>query len=425
MDCLFILINVMRFSKKIVLILIITIVTSCRQKNNQEYSNSFKYSEKFDNENSISEMEIDLSDVKIIKIPEDINSQSILTNGIEDSMKFIQLETASSCLTGTIDRLLFVDDKIIVCNLKRQKEAFIFTNDGKFVKKLGEKGKGPNEYLSMDDVFVHHKTNQIILYDGQQRKFFFYDSSGNLNKIQEVFYYGLRAGMTSNQNTIIYQNKGSNFHFKGSSNYQIIKADSTQKIIGKSLPYSQPEYNPNIYLVNYNRFNTVNDKILYAPIYTNKIYEFSSNSRIKLKYNLDLGEKDFLKNIKSYKSQTEKNNAINSSKLWCFSGLAIEAGDYLFSKINNGGYFFYNKKSGELVCGNSFSSITYFSEKKSLPKLPLNISNTLTSNGDKFVTVIYPDELFFDNKEVLKFQKIKKLVKLGDNPILGFYTFKK
>ena len=419
----------MKITKYLSSLLIITLF-NCNLNTSkvEKYDKRIGYTKKFGATDSIPEIDINANNTPIkISIPNDIDEKSIRIDTITNSLIFVKLETNKNCLISIIDNLLFIEDKIIVVDKNnRQKKAFIFSSKGKFIAQIGNIGKGPHEYIHLSNILIDYENNQILILDGVSQNIFYYDLFGKLIKKRKSYYYIARIGMLNNH-FVIHQIKDNNLHLPNLKEHQIIVADSSWKIIKKAFTYNFPVYNPKIYIYNKHSFNIMGNRILYSPLYTNSIYEFNGFDNVKLKYILDLGDKDILNRLGDYKSHEERDDAFNTKKMWGFSGLALEAGDYLYSKVNNAGFFFYNTISEKLIYGNSISYHTSVKDKDLLPKFPNNIQNPLASTGSHFVSVVYPSGLFYAKKDktTRSFRNISGEIKISDNPVLIFYSLKK
>lgn len=62
------------------------------------------------------------------------------------SIEYVPLETNENCLLSDNVRYKLLNDRIIVTDLKKQ-NIFLFDRNGAFIRKLGKRGNGPNEYL--------------------------------------------------------------------------------------------------------------------------------------------------------------------------------------------------------------------------------------------------------------------------------------
>ena len=72
------------------------------------------------------------------------NKKSININDIATNFEYIKLESKDDCLTGT--RLAVYSNDQYLIAIDREKILLFDRNDGRFIKKVGQKGNGPGEY---------------------------------------------------------------------------------------------------------------------------------------------------------------------------------------------------------------------------------------------------------------------------------------
>lgn len=58
-------------------------------------------------------------------------------------IEFLPLESTDDCLIGNIDKLLVGKENLYVLDMKYGKKVFIFDRKGRFIKSIGNYGKGP------------------------------------------------------------------------------------------------------------------------------------------------------------------------------------------------------------------------------------------------------------------------------------------
>ena len=79
----------------------------------------------------------------------------------------IVLEDTDESLLGRVDKIEFLDNYL--CVLEKRRGLFLFDKQGKFVRKIGNKGNGPGEYVSPDDITVDKENKKIYILDSNQR----------------------------------------------------------------------------------------------------------------------------------------------------------------------------------------------------------------------------------------------------------------
>ena len=124
----------------IILLGILCIVLSCGKKMEKDYGQT---------NNS----------VRIINVPEDFTHISHLDSVFSD-IAFIPLETKDECLISSIFMIKIADSLIYINNNRQQ--LLVFGMDGKFKYQIGDQGKGPGEFLEIND-FIIDKNNIELL----------------------------------------------------------------------------------------------------------------------------------------------------------------------------------------------------------------------------------------------------------------------
>ncbi|MDD2381465.1 MAG: 6-bladed beta-propeller [Mariniphaga sp.] len=92
---------------------------------------------------------------------------------IADDIFYIPLETTDESIIADIMDIKFRDDYILVRDDLHQ--LLLFNRKGKFLKRIGEKGNGPNEYLHASEVLFSGTGKEIILFDGSKLKVMLFD----------------------------------------------------------------------------------------------------------------------------------------------------------------------------------------------------------------------------------------------------------
>ena len=81
----------------------------------------------------------------------------------------IILETNKDCLIGHINGLQAFDGCIYVHDMLDANSLFVFDMNGRFIRKIGNKGKGPGEYMRVSDFTLDTENKFIFLLDYEQR----------------------------------------------------------------------------------------------------------------------------------------------------------------------------------------------------------------------------------------------------------------
>ncbi|KAF0147327.1 MAG: hypothetical protein FD143_3080 [Ignavibacteria bacterium] len=97
--------------------------------------------------------------------------------------KIIDLEETDNSLIGTIEDIYLVPEEncIIILNETTKRNILLFDYNGKFIRKIGNEGKGPGEYINPRPIL--YANNKLIVYSQNQKLLFFSLSGLLLNEI--------------------------------------------------------------------------------------------------------------------------------------------------------------------------------------------------------------------------------------------------
>ena len=79
-----------------------------------------------------------------------------------DSVELVQLETNDQCLIGRVSKVLFFKDKYFIYDAQQQ-TVFCFDQSGKFICKIGQQGRGPEEHAHLGDIAIDPYNEQLLL----------------------------------------------------------------------------------------------------------------------------------------------------------------------------------------------------------------------------------------------------------------------
>jgi hypothetical protein len=113
------------------------------------------------------------------------NIINITKNNIIDEIKIselcdtiweVKLRTQNNEVIGRISRVIATDSIILIADFKQQK-IFLFNIHGDYINTINGKGKGPNEYHKISDVFINN-WNEIEIIDLNGNKILYYSLEG-------------------------------------------------------------------------------------------------------------------------------------------------------------------------------------------------------------------------------------------------------
>ena len=120
--------------------------------------------------------------IEAIDIVEGMNEKGTLKlSDIVENMEYIPLETNTENLISDVDDIKFTEEYIFVKNLNPS-SLYIFKRSGKFVRQIGHKGHGPNEYNILSGFCIQGQNNNIYLYTTSPSKLLIYNFDGSILK---------------------------------------------------------------------------------------------------------------------------------------------------------------------------------------------------------------------------------------------------
>ncbi len=224
------------------------------------------------------------------------------------NIKDIQFQKFSGdCgVIGTINKVLQYKNRYYIMDQKSE-SIFIFDSNWVFINKIHKKGRGKGEYLSLDDIAIDKKRNQLVILDVNRRHLIHYSLNGTFIKTIKTPYW-MREFAIFPSGNYCFITLGNNY-----TGYKLFVADSTGKIIKKGI--NTPEkYHLNMFY----RYNSLikrkQNTVLSIMPMGQTIYKITPDAIYK-KYYLDFGEYKFPFSNKKYKDMRSfKKNFVNIHK---------------------------------------------------------------------------------------------------------------
>ena len=250
---------IINFMKKSFYLIIILLSISCRSNKPQE---SFYKGELVE---ELKRVETPFTTLDLI------DGVKVDYGDIVDDIRYLQLGREKG-LIGEIAQILYCKDKYYMFD-KAQDMVFIFdSNTGRCVHKINSKGRGPKEYLSINNIDINKEAEELIVVDRLADQVLFYDLEGDYKYKRSISIQ--RTGMLwLRDSTFVYSiSSHQNSAIDALNGYGIIVAtgDSIQRTGFQYLP-SQIGYAGD--RDNLKRF--CDDVIYYRPLYSDSIYRIN------------------------------------------------------------------------------------------------------------------------------------------------------
>ena len=82
-------------------------------------------------------------------------------------LTYVPLETTEQSLIGSIDKIVYRNDKYYILDKTLNKSVYIFDKTGAFIYSINKSGEGPGEYLEMMDMDVDNNNNIYVADNGK------------------------------------------------------------------------------------------------------------------------------------------------------------------------------------------------------------------------------------------------------------------
>lgn len=215
------------------------------------------------------------------------NLNPIKATELASDYSFVALESSEKALLGNIGQLEIYGDRIYILDNKTN-AFFVFSKDGKFMRKLESRGNGPGEFISLHSFWIDKRGYAFIL-DRQSNRLLKYRLS-DLEFVENVPLPApspLSFAVIPNQEAYIYyyplRQKDA---FSGK---QIVVADGTGSVIGSF--YDAPPAGKILHGSPAN-FYLFNGHIRIYPYFSNQVHELSGDS-LNCCYELSWGKLQF------------------------------------------------------------------------------------------------------------------------------------
>lgn len=238
-------------------------------------------------------------------------------------VKFLKLCPDAEELIGTINKLIFFKDKIILLD-KLTNTVFLLNEDGSFNTKIHNIGKANGEFIKIGDICLDEDNQLIIIKDVQLKKVLYYDFMGQFVKAIRTPIWAKEFAQMENGGFCLLT-LGNNF-----SGYRVLFTDSLHQLASKSLP-SKYRYKLNFF--SHSLMHRREDNICFSYPFSNSFFGANKDS-IWLKYHLNFGKNGF--RYIPEKHTTFNDFDVDRKDLWFSLGGFIENEKYALFSLNRG-----------------------------------------------------------------------------------------
>lgn len=348
---------------------------------------------------------------KVIDVAKAINNPvSLDIHKYVSNIKYVPLETKSECIIGDIKKVLKSKNYIFVADFSDN--LFVFNSNGKFVKKVGNKGKGPNEYISITDFTINNAKKEIII--ASMNEFLVFKFNGDFIRKSRINDSSLQVVSVDDSDRLYYikpigrpskdlEDLICIYNIKG----ELLKTIKASVIRQKGdIPF-------------FNSIYTKNNNTYYKEEFSNRLYKLDSklerNNFLDLnfgKYAFDQVDFSFAR-AKNWASKYRLKQFMdfkNIDLLMVQNGLV---GNNILTLI-------LDKKTGELINPNNIS------DRKFDGFIIEGISHKpLSDYNNELLTLVEPEEIVEHKSEISnQLAKVSSALEIDSNPVIGIMSIK-
>ena len=227
----------------------------------------------------------------IVTLEADFNSESPSYTDYFDRVETIPLETNDSSLIATASKILVADDRIVILDFKSS-TVKKFLSDGSYLGQIGNKGQGPEEYLTVYDISYNKDKQYLSL----------------LSPYGEIVNYTIDNKFVDRIELPAKPNYWAAQWIDGKQMLMWSAVESDEPGVSVIDPYSGTEFMSDWYncfdfdFLSTAPFSAYNGRLYFVGPFTNDVYEITSDS-LKLSYRWDFGKDNI---SESYRESLKK-----------------------------------------------------------------------------------------------------------------------
>ncbi|MDY7396714.1 6-bladed beta-propeller [Aureibaculum sp. 2210JD6-5] len=321
---------------------------------------------------------------------------------VADSLKFTFLQYDKENPVGEILHYKVTENYLFIVD--QQQKLFVFKKNGDLVTFIYNKGRGPSEYITIEDFIVDSREESIFILSPTSGKLLKYDIYGNFIESFSINYtHAAHISKLTNGNYCIYQSarfSENNFNiFFLDKNFQVINSviDSKGAFI-KKIPYLLDVV-----------WGNHNNSTYYKEVLSDTVFKINQKNTSEPYILFDLGKKRMPDKYYEKTGYYQK----NAHKFYQV-GSILESGKYFFLQIaynNEKKYFLYKKNNNE-------SLIINLGTKGFSNNIDIDFWPEYIDDSETMYRFIDPIELRSKLKETSEANEIKNILDSNDNPVL-------
>ncbi len=349
------------------------------------------------------------------------STKMIYASTVFSDFEILPLDGTEDAIIGEVTKFKVTETNIFILDSK-QKKLIIFSNEGDFLAVIDNVGRGPNEYLTLDDFIIYK--NKLLLLSTLSKKILQYSMGGVFEKYIDVKKQYLLFVEGADDTVVLFRDFVSSLKSDqyGSDFFNIETFDLKSETVVKKLSPFLEKQNGQLSFGNYRKVFESNNKSLFMTLpLQHKILKIDKKG-LSTYYAIDFGDKHKLpENAAGF--TFEEGQKLDAQIIWTLDNLAISNSYIYFSYLYNG------QSQNAIINKNNYNVTSGYITGDY--EIPFSLGNKLVLKDNKIITFINPEDLdraFFKKEEISNLFKergylVEELVK-NNNPIIIKYQLK-
>lgn len=241
-----------------------------------------------------------MEDETVIHFDLEQEVQNIHSTSLIKDCKIISLETRDSVLIGRIDKAIVFHERLYVGDFSKTNAVYIFDMQGKFQHKINRQGRGPEEYISLYDMFIDPRTGELKLLSRMDRRILAFSEDGKVfNGVQKMpkMFMELVPSQSG------YVGFSANYSEDRANPFNLWLLDQDLQIVGKEFridPAWESKWSSSVTV-----FSSFKDTVFYIPAIRDfRVYKLDGG-HFTLGYSVDFGKNQIPMAIMAYDEYLE------------------------------------------------------------------------------------------------------------------------
>lgn len=201
---------------------------------------------------------------------------------IADSVSYVKLENRPECFVDNLSKVLLSDQFIFTFT---RKAVLQFDKKGKFIRQIGKKGKGPEEYNRVMDLYIDKTSRKLFVNAGS--KIQIYDFDGKYIGYHKYFFNEFFTYLDTN--TIV----SATANYNGQQKNLLLFTNPQLDTLGKHPNTHFFKHPTSIYMVQSDfkrNFYTFKNQLYFVPTYNDTIFHLKDPKHLLPKFIVDKGK---------------------------------------------------------------------------------------------------------------------------------------